>query len=210
MHTNNIFAVVKGSFPPMLCFGQIWHNGNHVSLDDIDTKSSITTHEIWIAIERLQQGESLNIQYVKTNLFWEFGKFTSHDGDVNGVSYLLEIFTMLDEGKDKETNLDSCYDASQCLVSSTTSTRMVKNANPLALVAAAQPHPDPYYQAPKSYKSYAPTSKASTQTRSHATTRQPQKQSDWLADTDEEIDEQEFEAHYSFMAKIQEVPTADS
>nr|GEV03769.1 hypothetical protein [Tanacetum cinerariifolium] len=29
-------------------------------------------------------------------------------------------------------------------------------------------------------------------------------------DTDEEIDEQELEAHYSYMAKIQEVPTADS
>nr|GEU38234.1 retrovirus-related Pol polyprotein from transposon TNT 1-94 [Tanacetum cinerariifolium] len=33
---------------------------------------------------------------------------------------------------------------------------------------------------------------------------------DWLADTDEEIDEQELEAHYSYMAKIQEVPTVDS
>ncbi|GJV90659.1 hypothetical protein Tco_1538472 [Tanacetum coccineum] len=29
-------------------------------------------------------------------------------------------------------------------------------------------------------------------------------QSDWLADTDEEIDEQELKAHYSYMAKIQE------
>ncbi|GJW03323.1 integrase, catalytic region, zinc finger, CCHC-type containing protein [Tanacetum coccineum] len=34
--------------------------------------------------------------------------------------------------------------------------------------------------------------------------------SDWIADTDEEIDEQELEAHYSYMAKIQEVPNADS
>nr|GFA49902.1 hypothetical protein [Tanacetum cinerariifolium] len=32
---------------------------------------------------------------------------------------------------------------------------------------------------------------------------------DWLADIDEEIDEQELEAHYSYMAKIQEVPTAN-
>nr|GEV76401.1 hypothetical protein [Tanacetum cinerariifolium] len=38
-----------------------------------------TAQEMWEAIERLQQGESLNIQDVKTNLFWEFGKFTSHD-----------------------------------------------------------------------------------------------------------------------------------
>nr|GEU51863.1 hypothetical protein [Tanacetum cinerariifolium] len=32
------------------------------------------TTEIWEAIERLQQGESLIIQDVKTDLFWEFGK----------------------------------------------------------------------------------------------------------------------------------------
>nr|GFC18081.1 hypothetical protein [Tanacetum cinerariifolium] len=35
-------------------------------------------------------------------------------------------------------------------------------------------------------------------------------QYDWLEDTDEEVDEQELEAHYSYMAKIQEVPTTDS
>nr|GEW57901.1 putative reverse transcriptase domain-containing protein [Tanacetum cinerariifolium] len=35
-------------------------------------------------------------------------------------------------------------------------------------------------------------------------------QYDLLADTDEEVDEQELEAHYTYMAKIQEVPTADS
>nr|GEV87664.1 hypothetical protein [Tanacetum cinerariifolium] len=40
--------------------------------------------------------------------------------------------------------------------------------------------------------------------------RLQQEQSDWLADTDEDIDEQELEAHYSYMAKIQEVSTADS
>nr|GFA79284.1 hypothetical protein [Tanacetum cinerariifolium] len=36
------------------------------------------------------------------------------------------------------------------------------------------------------------------------------KQYDWLADMDEEVDEQELEAHYNYMAKIQDVPTADS
>ncbi|GJS09965.1 integrase, catalytic region, zinc finger, CCHC-type containing protein [Tanacetum coccineum] len=35
-------------------------------------------------------------------------------------------------------------------------------------------------------------------------------QADWLEVTDEEIDEQELEAHYSFMAKIQEVLPAES
>ncbi|GJS96145.1 putative reverse transcriptase domain-containing protein [Tanacetum coccineum] len=32
-----------------------------------------TAKEMWTAIERLQQGESLNVQDVKTNLFWELG-----------------------------------------------------------------------------------------------------------------------------------------
>nr|GEX22725.1 hypothetical protein [Tanacetum cinerariifolium] len=206
--------------------------------------------------------------------------------------------------------------------------RIAKNANPLALVAAAQPYQDPYYQAPKSHKSYAPASKASLQpdliprhkgkevakpitppsesaseedsdpeqarkdkdmlknlelitkyfkklykpTNNNLRTslnsrnknvdttprykndnktgqfgnqrtvnvvreyKKPKRvkdstyhkekmllckqakkgvqlqaeQSDWLADTNEEIDKQELEAHYSYMAKIQEVPTADS
>ncbi|GJR71356.1 hypothetical protein Tco_0083721 [Tanacetum coccineum] len=55
-----------------------------------------TTHEMWIAIERLQQGESLNIQDVKTNLFWEFGKFTSHDG-VSMESYYSRFYNMMNE-----------------------------------------------------------------------------------------------------------------
>nr|GFD32384.1 hypothetical protein [Tanacetum cinerariifolium] len=34
---------------------------------------------MWKAIERLKQGESINVQDIETNLFWEFGKFTSLD-----------------------------------------------------------------------------------------------------------------------------------
>ncbi|GJV73661.1 putative ribonuclease H-like domain-containing protein [Tanacetum coccineum] len=49
--------------------------------------------------------------------------------------------------------------------------RIAKNANPLALVATAQPNQDPYYQTPKSHKPYVPSSKISIPTRSHATTK---------------------------------------
>ncbi|GJY00201.1 hypothetical protein Tco_0357219 [Tanacetum coccineum] len=49
--------------------------------------------------------------------------------------------------------------------------RIAKNANPLALVAVASPYPDPYYQAPKSHKPYAPTSKQISSTRSSASTK---------------------------------------
>ncbi|GJU27231.1 hypothetical protein Tco_1165852 [Tanacetum coccineum] len=54
------------------------------------------THEMWKAIKRLQQGESLNIQDVKTNLFWEFGKFTSYDGETI-ESYYTRFYKPMDE-----------------------------------------------------------------------------------------------------------------
>ncbi|GJY02700.1 hypothetical protein Tco_0360852 [Tanacetum coccineum] len=55
-----------------------------------------TAHEMWIAIKRLQQGESLNIQNVKTNLFWEFRKFTSHNGE-SMESYYSRFYKMMNE-----------------------------------------------------------------------------------------------------------------
>ncbi|GKB04351.1 hypothetical protein Tco_0832494 [Tanacetum coccineum] len=55
-----------------------------------------TANEMWIAIERLQQGESLNVQDVKTNLFWEFGKFTSRDRE-SMESYYLRFYKLMNE-----------------------------------------------------------------------------------------------------------------
>ncbi|GKB33319.1 retrovirus-related pol polyprotein from transposon TNT 1-94 [Tanacetum coccineum] len=48
------------------------------------------------AIERLQQGESLNIQDAKTNLFWEFEKFTSHDEE-SIESYYFRFYKLMNE-----------------------------------------------------------------------------------------------------------------
>ncbi|GJX65512.1 retrovirus-related pol polyprotein from transposon TNT 1-94 [Tanacetum coccineum] len=142
-----------------------------------------TTHEMWEAIERLQQGESLNIQDVKTNLFWEFGKFTSHDGE-SIESYYSRLYKLMNEmirnnlTVDKmqldEVSYHKFFDILkqyQKEVNELRAERIAKNANPLALVATAQPHQDPYYQTSKSHKSYAPTSRTSLPTRSNATTR---------------------------------------
>ncbi|GJX53523.1 hypothetical protein Tco_0281892 [Tanacetum coccineum] len=52
--------------------------------------------EMWIAIERLQQGESVNIQDVKTKLFWEFGIFTSMDGE-SIESYYTRFYRMMNK-----------------------------------------------------------------------------------------------------------------
>ncbi|GJS18195.1 retrovirus-related pol polyprotein from transposon TNT 1-94 [Tanacetum coccineum] len=167
-----------------------------------------TTHEMWIAIKRLQQGESLNIQDVKTNLFWEFGKFTSRNGE-SMESYYTRFYKMMNEmirnnltvatmqvnvqflqqlqlewsrfvtivkqqhelDKVSYHKLFDILKQYQKEVNEIHAERIAKNAYPSALVAAAQLYPYPYYQAPKSHKSYAPTSKALPPTRSHATTR---------------------------------------
>nr|GEW65031.1 retrovirus-related Pol polyprotein from transposon TNT 1-94 [Tanacetum cinerariifolium] len=52
--------------------------------------------EMWKAIERLKQGESINVQDLETNLYWEFGKFTSHDGE-SLESYYLRFYKMMNE-----------------------------------------------------------------------------------------------------------------
>nr|GEY64278.1 hypothetical protein [Tanacetum cinerariifolium] len=43
--------------------------------------------EMWKAIERLKQGESINVQDLETNLYWEFGKFTSQDGENEEINH---------------------------------------------------------------------------------------------------------------------------
>ncbi|GJR53175.1 hypothetical protein Tco_1403696 [Tanacetum coccineum] len=48
------------------------------------------------AIERLKQGESINVQDLETNLYWEFGKFTSRDGE-SLESYYSRFYKMMNE-----------------------------------------------------------------------------------------------------------------
>ncbi|GJT33856.1 hypothetical protein Tco_0924275 [Tanacetum coccineum] len=52
--------------------------------------------EMWKAIERLKQGKSINVQDLETNLYWEFGKFTSHDGELL-ESYYSRFYKMMNE-----------------------------------------------------------------------------------------------------------------
>nr|GEV49827.1 hypothetical protein [Tanacetum cinerariifolium] len=52
--------------------------------------------EMWKAIERLKQGESINVQDLETNLYWEFRKFTSWDGE-SLESYYSRFYKMMNE-----------------------------------------------------------------------------------------------------------------
>nr|GEX23421.1 hypothetical protein [Tanacetum cinerariifolium]GEX43350.1 hypothetical protein [Tanacetum cinerariifolium] len=78
MH-NNIMVAGSRDRPPMLTTGRYpqWRSRflryiNTRPNGDALRKCILNDQEMWEAIERLQQGESLNIQDVKINLFWEF------------------------------------------------------------------------------------------------------------------------------------------
>ncbi|GJR54352.1 retrovirus-related pol polyprotein from transposon TNT 1-94 [Tanacetum coccineum] len=167
-----------------------------------------TSKEMWTAIERLQQGESLNVQDVKTNLFWEFGKFTSRDGE-SMESYYSRFYKLMNEltrnnlqvspmqvnvqflqqlqpewsrfvtvvKQRQEIDTVSYHKLFDVLkqfqneVNDIRSERLARSANPLALLAAAQPYSDNYYQAPKPQRSNAPSYMQSSSTRPSASTR---------------------------------------
>nr|GEX39826.1 retrovirus-related Pol polyprotein from transposon TNT 1-94 [Tanacetum cinerariifolium] len=52
--------------------------------------------EMWEAIERLKHGESINVQDLETNLYWEFRKFTSQDGE-SLESYYSRFYKMMNQ-----------------------------------------------------------------------------------------------------------------
>nr|GEV03565.1 hypothetical protein [Tanacetum cinerariifolium] len=172
-----------------------------------------TAQEMWEAIKRLQQ---VNVQFLQ-QLQPEWSRFITivkKQHKLDEVSY-HKLFDILKQYQEEVNELRA--------------ERLARNANPLALVATTQANEDPYYQTSKSHKSYAPSSKPSIPTRSHTTTRYKDKEiakpiiplsetaSEEVSDPKQaqrlslqKIDELELEAHYSYMAKIQEVPIANS
>ncbi|GJT90286.1 hypothetical protein Tco_1079131 [Tanacetum coccineum] len=74
----------------------------HIILTGIDNDIYSTVDacpnacKMWKAIERLKQGGSINVQDLETNLYWEFGKFTSRDGE-SLESYYSRLYKMMNE-----------------------------------------------------------------------------------------------------------------
>ncbi|GJT86591.1 hypothetical protein Tco_1068308 [Tanacetum coccineum] len=56
--------------------------------------------EMWKTIERLKQGESIIVQDLETSLFWEFGKFTSRDGETLDSYYSRMAKVIITSGRD--------------------------------------------------------------------------------------------------------------
>nr|GFA06665.1 integrase, catalytic region, zinc finger, CCHC-type, peptidase aspartic, catalytic [Tanacetum cinerariifolium] len=103
--------------------------------------------KMWKAIERLKQDESINVQDLETNLYWEFRKFTSQD--VN-IQFLLQLqpewqrfVTLVKQNQELKTvSYHKLYDIlkqHQYEVNEIRAEKIARVANPLALVSQQQP-----------------------------------------------------------------------
>nr|GEZ11231.1 hypothetical protein [Tanacetum cinerariifolium] len=112
-----------------------------------------TAQEMWEAIKKLQQGESLNIQDPEWS---RFVMIVKQQHKLDEVSY-HKLFDILKQYQEEVNELRA--------------ERLARNDNPLALVSTTQANQDPYYQTSKSQKSYAPSLKPSIPNRTHTNTR---------------------------------------
>nr|GEY37629.1 integrase, catalytic region, zinc finger, CCHC-type, peptidase aspartic, catalytic [Tanacetum cinerariifolium] len=111
---------------------------------DIDIYSTVdaclNACEMWKAIKRLKQGESINVQDLETNLYWEFRNFTSQDEWQRFVTLVKQSQEL------KTVSYHKLYDILKQhhnKVNEIRAERIARVANPLTLVAQQQPvyHP---------------------------------------------------------------------
>ncbi|GJR30583.1 integrase, catalytic region, zinc finger, CCHC-type containing protein [Tanacetum coccineum] len=231
--------------------------------------------EMWKAIERLKQGESINVQDLETNLYWEFGKFTSRDGE-SLESYYSRFYKMMNElvrnqchvtnhqvnvqfllqlqpewqrsqqstrnkGKAIFTSSAPTYDPEPAMVTEDEETSKDKEIDKLMDLISLS-FKKIYKPTNNNLRTSSNTSRANQDNsprinkgigydnqravnvagaRENVGTQVVQKsgiqcynckeyghvsrESDWKDDTDDESDDQELEAHYMYMAQIQEV-----
>nr|GEV45954.1 retrotransposon protein, putative, unclassified [Tanacetum cinerariifolium] len=189
-----------------------------------------TAQEMWEAIEMLQQGESLNIQDVKTNLFWEFASMVKKN-----LSLIAKYFKKIHKptnnnlrtsSNSKNKNVDTnprFKNDNQSGQFGNQRTVNVAGAREKVGSSVVQQSGIQYFNC-KEFGHFAKECRKLKRVKDFAYHKEKMllckqaeqgvplqaEQYDWLADTNEEVDEQELEARYNYMAKIQEVPAADT
>ncbi|GJS44032.1 hypothetical protein Tco_0569075 [Tanacetum coccineum] len=177
-------------------------------------------------------GESLNKQDVKTKLFWEFDKFTSRDGE-SIESYYSRFYKMMNEMNKvneihakkiarnanplalvvaaKQYPNDNYYHAPKPHTNQTTSFRHTSSTSSHAPTRTKGKEVTKARTPPSLSTDWAVwelengKSCWARETVEEKGVPLSTEQSDRLHDTDEEPYKQELEAHYMYMAKIQEV-----
>nr|GEU86541.1 hypothetical protein [Tanacetum cinerariifolium] len=175
-----------------------------------------TAQKMWEAIERLQQGESLNIQDKNLDLISKYFKriykptnnnirtsLNSRNKNVNTTPWYKNDNQFRKFGNQRKMNVARAREN----VGST----IVKQSGIQCFNCKKFGHFAKECRKPERVKDsgYHKEKMLLCKQAEKGVSLQAEKY-DWLADTDEEIDEQELEAHYRYMAKIQDVPIADS
>nr|GEY07193.1 retrovirus-related Pol polyprotein from transposon TNT 1-94 [Tanacetum cinerariifolium] len=178
------------------------------------------------AIERLKQGESINIQDLETNLYWEFGKFTSRDGELL-ESYYSRFYKMMNELVRNRCDVNNHQVNVQFLLQlqpewqrsqQTTRNRGKAIANSSAPIYDQEPATKIYKPTNNNLRTSSNTNRANQDNSpriNRGTGYENQRVinvagarenvADWRDDIDDEFDDQELKAHYMYMAQIQEV-----
>nr|GEW03672.1 hypothetical protein [Tanacetum cinerariifolium] len=157
--------------------------------------------------KRLKQGESINVQDLETNLYWEFGKFASRDGESLESYYSRsQQAATKNRGKDIVNSHPPIYDQEPSMVADDDEMSKDKEIDKhMALISLSFK------------KIYKPTNN-NLRTSSN-TSRANLDNSPWInrgtgydnqrigngAGARDNVDDQELEAHYMYMAQLQEV-----
>ncbi|GJV34148.1 hypothetical protein Tco_1394548 [Tanacetum coccineum] len=184
--------------------------------------------EMWKAIKRLKQGESINVQDHETNLYWEFGKFTSQDGE-SLESYYSRFYKMMNELVRNKCDVTNHQVNVQFLLQLQPKWQRSQQAATRNKGKAIVNSSTPTYDQEPAMKIYKPinnnlrtssnTSRANQDNtpRINKGTRYDYQRTINVVgarenvgtqvrdDTDDEPEDQELEAHYLYMAHIQEV-----
>ncbi|GJU15262.1 hypothetical protein Tco_1143228 [Tanacetum coccineum] len=150
--------------------------------------------------------ESINVQDLETNLYWEFRKFTSRDVE-SLESYYSRFVTLVKQSQELKTvSYHKLYDILKQHhneVNEIRAEKLAHTANPLALEYG---HVARECQKPKRAKDAAYHKENMLLCKQkEAGIELSAEQVDWRDDTDDEPEDQELEAHYLYMTKIQEV-----
>nr|GEX49150.1 hypothetical protein [Tanacetum cinerariifolium] len=161
--------------------------------------------EMWKEIERLKQGELINVQDLETNLYCEFRKYTSQDGES------LEPYYSRNRGKAIVNSPQPVYDQEPSMVTEANETSQNKEIDKLmALISLS--FKKIYKPNNNNLQTSSNTSRANQdnslrinrsvgyenqRTGNVARARETVEQADWRDDTDDdELEDQELEAHY--------------
>nr|GEZ17905.1 hypothetical protein [Tanacetum cinerariifolium] len=145
---NAIIEAGSKDRPPMLAPGNYIQWKSRIKRY-IDTKPNRELIHYCLEHPQYELGESINVQDLETNLFWEFGKFTSLDGEPL-ESYYSRFYKIMNElirnqckqsQELKHVSYHKLYDIlkqHQHEVNEIRAKKIARVANPLALVAQQQ------------------------------------------------------------------------